>query len=410
MAARMTKTDVAIIGGGFVGLSLGLALAQGGMEVVVVDPVPPPETLEPAFDGRASAIARSGWNLFAVLGLGPDLDGKAQDINQIMVAGADLDRGAGPLFLHFDHAQTGGPMSRMIENRHLRFALYQAVARQPRLRLLAPDAAVSVTPSGSGVRLGLQSGESLECALCVAADGRDSPLRAQFGVRVTGWSYEQTGIVATVRHARPHGGVAYELFLPSGPFAILPLPGDRSSIVWTERTASAAAYLDLPPEGFAAEVAKRFGDQWGPIAIEGPRWSYPLRTHLAGSYVAARFALAGDAAHAIHPIAGQGLNLGLRDVAALAETVIDAARLGLDIGAGTVLERYQRWRRFDGLAMAAACDGLNRLFSNDIAPLKAVRNLGLGAVNSVGPLRRFFMRQAGGEMGDAPKLLRGEAI
>ena len=224
-----------------------------------------------------------------------------------------------------------------------------------------------------------------------------------------GWSYPQTGIVATVAHERPHNGVAYEHFLPAGPFAILPMTGNRSSLVWTERAEKAPAMLALDEAGFNAEVARRFGPHLGATKVTGERWSYPLSFHLARDFVRPRFALAGDCAHGIHPIAGQGLNLGLKDAAALAETLLDAARLGRDIGALDTLKRYERWRRFDSLALAASTDALNRLFSNDIAPLRHLRDLGLGIVDAIGPARRFFMRHAGGDVGKLPRLLKGEA-
>ena len=247
-------------------------------------------------------------------------------------------------------------------------------------------------------------------ALCIAADGRESPLREAMGIKTIGWSYAQTGIVATVAHERPHEGVAQELFLASGPFAILPMTGNRSSIVWTERSEQAPAYVKLGDEAFLNEVAQRFGDQWGALKLEGPRWSYPLSMQLALSTIAPRFALAGDAGHSIHPIAGQGLNLGLRDAAALAETVIEAKRLGLDIGSESVLERYQSWRRFDNALFTASMDALNRLFSNSIAPIAMARRFGLDVVDSIPPLKRFFMRQAGGEGADLPRLMRGEVL
>jgi 2-octaprenyl-6-methoxyphenol hydroxylase len=262
----------------------------------------------------------------------------------------------------------------------------------------------------------LDDGRQIAASLVVAADGRDSKLRAAQGIGVVGWSYPQTGIVATVAHQEPHNGVAYEHFLPSGPFAILPMTENRSSLVWTERADKAPAMLALDEEGFNAEVARRFGAHLGTTKViplddgaHSGRWSYPLSFHLARDYVRPRFALAGDCAHGIHPIAGQGLNLGLKDAAALAETLLDAARLGRDIGALDTLKRYERWRRFDALALAASTDALNRLFSNDIAPLRQLRDLGLGLVDAIGPARRFFMRHAGGDIGKLPRLLKGEA-
>jgi 2-octaprenyl-6-methoxyphenol hydroxylase len=229
------------------------------------------------------------------------------------------------------------------------------------------------------------------------------------GLQVISWSYPQMGIVATVEHEKPHNGVAYEHFLPSGPFAILPMTGNRSSLVWTEDEKLAPRMMQLEQEAFDAEIAKRFGSHLGATKAAGPRWSYPLKFHLARGFVKPRFALAGDSAHGIHPIAGQGLNLGLKDAAALTEVVLDTARLGLDIGSLTALEKYERWRRFDAFALSVATDGLNRLFSNDIAPLRFVRDLGMGIVDAIGPARRFFMRHAGGDIGKLPRLMKGEA-
>jgi 2-octaprenyl-6-methoxyphenol hydroxylase len=405
------KTEVAIAGGGLVGMTLGIALAQSGVAVIVIDQLPPATVLEPAYDGRASAIAFVSRRMFSALGLDPELNGVVQPISQIMVSDGDLINGAAPFFLHFDHSEVGeAPLGEMIENRHTRFALHNAAARTPGLTVIAPAKVASVETTPRTALLTLSTGQRIESALVVAADGRDSPLRVQMGIRNAAWSYDQTAIVATIAHEHPHEGVAHELFLPAGPFAILPLTGNRSSIVWTERRAAAPAFMRLGDADFLAEVSKRFGDHWGQLALEGPRFSYPLSLQLAADYVAQRFVLAGDAAHGVHPIAGQGLNLGLRDVAALAETIVDAVRLGQDIGSAPVLERYRRWRAFDNTALAGVMDGLNRLFSNDLKPIRALRTLGLGLVNEIGPLRRLFMRQAGGDMGDLPRLLRGERV
>ncbi len=277
------------------------------------------------------------------------------------------------------------------------------------LALECPATIVDCTAELRAIDVHLDSGKSYRAALFAAAEGRDLPSRERMGIGLIAWSYPQWGIVATVAHERPHHGVAYEHFLPSGPFAILPMTGDRSSIVWTEREDIAGAILKLPNVEFESELRRRFGVHLGAVRADGPRWSYPLGFHLARDYVRSRFALAGDAAHGIHPIAGQGLNLGFKDVAALAEVTLDAARLGLDLGAPDVLSRYERWRRFDSLALAASTDALNRLFSNDFALLRVARDVGIGFVDAVGPLRRFFMRSAGGDVGKLPRLLRGEA-
>ncbi|HAH10818.1 MAG TPA: 2-octaprenyl-6-methoxyphenyl hydroxylase [Alphaproteobacteria bacterium] len=406
------KTDVAIVGGGLVGLTLGLSLVRSGVDAIVLDIAEPSEALEPEFDGRASAIALASRRLFSTLGLDGALTGHTQPINQIMVSDGrvGIGGGAAPVFLHFDHAEIGQtPLGEMIENRHIRFALHEA-ARVSGLRILAPVHVESCSAGPRETVLTLKDGGQVRARLCVSAQGRDSPLRDQNNIRLTKWSYQQTGIVATVHHERPHDGVAHELFLPSGPFALLPLPGNRSSIVWTERSDAAPAFLALADKDFCREVAKRFGDHWGVIAVKGPRWSYPIGLQMASRYIAPRFALVGDAAHVIHPIAGQGLNLGLRDVAALAEVIVEALRTGEDPGSEIVLARYEKWRAFDNTVMAAGMDVLNRLFSNDWGPLRALRTLGLGIVNEIGPLRRVFMRQAGGEITNAPRLLRGEAL
>jgi 2-octaprenyl-6-methoxyphenol hydroxylase len=403
------EADVIIAGGGMVGLTLALALAQGGLKVVVADPMPKAAMLDSRFDGRVSALAYSSVRMFEALGVWKHLASEAQPILDILVTDAALDRAPGPFSLHFDHREIGEPMGSIAENRHIRRALFAALEQAKTIELIAPAAVTQVEVDADRVHASLSNGDEISAALVVAADGRESPLREQMGLKIISWSYPQVGIVATVAHQHPHHGTAYEHFLPSGPFAILPMTGNRSSLVWTEREDLAPDILKLPADAFEAEVARRFGAHLGAIHVEGPRWSYPLKFHLARGYAATRFALAGDAAHGIHPIAGQGLNLGLKDAAALAECVLDSARLGLDAGHGEALKRYERWRRFDSFTLAAATDGLNRLFSNDVAPLRIVRDLGLGLVDGIGPLRRFFMRHAGGDIGKLPRLLKGEA-
>ncbi|HEY4115655.1 MAG TPA: FAD-dependent monooxygenase [Rhizomicrobium sp.] len=411
--------DVLIAGGGMVGLTLALALAQGGLRVTIVDPVPASSMVNEAFDGRVSALSYSAVRMFKALGVCDDLAPHAQAILDILVTDAALDRNPSPFSLHFDHREIGEPMGVIAENRYIRHALFAAVARQENIELISPASVGAIHVTNEMVEAQLSTGRTIPVPLVVAADGRASPLREQMGIRTIAWSYPQTGIVATVEHERPHNGTAYEHFLPSGPFAILPMTpassseavgrqsANRSSLVWTERESRAADLIALPAKAFAAEVSRRFGDHFGKIEVVGDRWSYPLRFHLARNYVAARFALAGDSAHGIHPIAGQGLNLGLKDAAALAECVVEAVRLGLSPGDSTALARYERWRRFDSFALAAATDGLNRLFSNDIAPLRAIRDVGMGLVDAIGPLRRAFMRNAGGDLGKLPRLMRG---
>jgi 2-octaprenyl-6-methoxyphenol hydroxylase len=361
------------------------------------------------FDGRVSALSYSSVRMLEALGVWDELKPNAQPINDILVTDAKLGEVPSPFSLHFDHREIGVPMGCIVENRDIRKALLASVPRAGTISLECPASVAASEPESHAIDVTLDTGKTYRTPLFIAAEGRESPSRERMGIGLTAWSYPQRGIVATVAHERPHRGCAYEHFLPSGPFAILPMTGNRSSLVWTEREQLADAMLNLPQADFEAEVARRFGSHLGAVQADGPRWSYPLRFHLARAWARENFALVGDAAHGIHPIAGQGLNLGFKDVAALAEVVLDAARLGLEYGSLEVLRRYERWRRFDSFALAAATDALNRLFSNDFAPLRMVRDLGLGIVDGIGPLRRFFMRHAGGDVGKLPRLLRGEA-
>jgi 2-octaprenyl-6-methoxyphenol hydroxylase len=405
----MRQADIIVSGGGMVGLSLGLALARGGLRTVVADAAPLAAQLDETFDGRVSALAYSSIRMYRALGVWPAMEAQAQPIREILVTDGAPGRAASPFSLHFDAGEVGAPeLGAIVENRHIRAALQARAKEEKNLILIAPAAVTGVTMAGGGVTAALANGETVTASLAVAADGRVSPLREAQGIKTIGWSYPQTGIVATVEHERPHNGVAYEHFLPAGPFAILPMTGNRSSLVWTEKKELAPAILKLDEARFNEELSRRFGAHLGALKAAGPRWSYPLSFHIARDFVKPCFALAGDCAHGIHPIAGQGLNLGLKDAAALAEVLLDAARLGQDIGALDVLKRYERWRRFDSVAMAASTDALNRLFSNDIAPLRALRDVGMGIVDSIGPARRFFMRHAGGDVGKLPKLMKGE--
>ncbi|GAA0550281.1 2-octaprenyl-6-methoxyphenol hydroxylase [Rhizomicrobium palustre] len=399
-------SDVIIGGGGFVGMALGLALARGGLSVTVIDPVTADAALQENFDGRVSALSYASLRLFRALGAEAELAPYAQPIEQILVTDAPLDKPASPFSLYFDGQEIGEPLGAIAENRAIRRALFSAVADEPQIKVVAPASVTGIIPGEGSIGVRLSTGETLFAKLAVAADGRDSKARDEMGIGVVRWDYPQSGIVATVHHERPHNGTAYEHFLPSGPFAILPLTGNRASLVWTEKRDIAQAMMALPQAEFEAEIARRFGKHLGAIHQEGPRWSYPLRFHLARGFVKSRFALAGDAAHGIHPIAGQGLNLGLRDAAALADVLLDAAALGQDIGALDVLKRYEQWRRFDSVTQALTMDALNRLFSNDIAPLRLARDLGMGIVDKIGPLRRYFMREAGGDVGKLPSLMR----
>ncbi len=400
------ESDVVVIGGGLVGLTLGTALAGAGIETVVVDGAAPAAVKDAAFDGRVSSIALGSKRVLDAIGLWPALAKEAQPILEIRVSDGDA-----PLFLHYDHKDVGaGPLGFIVENRAIRAGLIARAGALPPLRHLAPASVEALEPAPGATLARLADGRTVRARLAVAADGARSRLREAAGIETVRWSYEQTGIVCTVAHERAHRGIAHERFLPAGPFAILPMTGDRSSLVWTERASLAPALLEAPPAVFARELARRFGDFLGALEPVGPRWSYPLALTHAKRYVAPRLALAGDAAHAIHPLAGQGFNLGIRDAAVLAELVVDRARLGLDIGGSDVLTRYQRRRRFDSVVLIAVTDGLNRLFSNESQGLRLIRDAGLAAVNELPPVKRFFMRHAMGLAGDLPRLARGEPL
>jgi|CXWL01.1.fsa_nt_gi 2-octaprenyl-6-methoxyphenol hydroxylase len=410
--------DVIISGGGLVGQTLALALDQAGVAVIVVDAAKPAETLAPAFDGRAFAIAFASFRMWRALGLGGTLDAVAQPIEQILVTDGKLGQGTrrgGPslLHLHFDRSElhdTDEPLGLMLEARHVRLALDSAVKARPSIRMIQPMSVAGIERDAASATIALADGKKLRAPLLVGADGRRSFVRGALGIRTIGWDYPVTAIVATIAHEKPHGAVAHEYFLPNGPFAILPLKGERSNIVWAEPRAAADALLKMPERDFLDELSRRFGDFLGELSLEGPRFGYPLSLQLAERMIDARAALAGDSAHGIHPLAGQGLNLGLKDCAALAECIADGMGVGLDPGDVSILERYQRWRRFDNVSMALGMEFFDRVFSNDFAPLRAVRGLGLAAVNAAGPARRFFMKYAGGAAGDLPKLLRGESL
>ena len=403
------RADVLIGGGGFAGLALAIALRQGlgdSFKVTVADPA---LARGHTGDARASAIAAAARRLFETIGVWDKVSDGAQPILDMVVTDSKLQDVVRPTYLTFGgEIAPGEPLAHMVENTALDEALVER-AKADGVELRA-DAVTGFEVGADRIDVSFAGGGVLSAKLLVAADGARSAIREAAGIRSTGWNYDQSGIVTTVAHERDHHGRAEEHFLPAGPFAILPLKGRRSSIVWTEENREAERIVALPDAEFHAELEKRFGLKLGEIEAAGPRRAYPLGLLVARSFVAPRLALVGDAAHVIHPIAGQGLNLGLRDVAALAEAIADAARLGLDPGGPDVLDRYQRWRRFDTMAMGVATDGLNRLFSNRSDALRLIRDVGLGLVDRVPALKGLFIREAAGLTGDVPKLLRGKAL
>jgi 2-octaprenyl-6-methoxyphenol hydroxylase len=410
------KTDMLIAGGGFAGLTLAIALRQAlgpSFAVTVADPA---LGNSHADDERASAIVAAARRLFETLGVWDAVSAEAQPILDMVVTDSRLDDAMRPVFLTFaGEVEPGEPFAHMIENRFLVAAL-AAKAKEIGVALQTTAVANFFHPplegegSSQHLDVAFADGSVAATRLLVAADGARSHIRQNAGIATHGWSYDQSALVTTVGHERDHGGRAEEHFLPAGPFAILPLKGSRSSIVWTEAKAEAERIVALPDDAFHAELEQRFKLHLGEITAVGARRVHPLGFFVARSFIAERIALVGDAAHVIHPIAGQGLNMGLKDVAALAEVIVDAARLGLDPGSATVLERYQRWRRFDTVTMGIATDGLNRLFSNRSDVLRLVRDVGLGLVDRVPNLKRLFIREAAGLVGDVPKLLRGEML
>jgi 2-octaprenyl-6-methoxyphenol hydroxylase len=405
----MAQRSIVIGGGAFAGLALALALRQGlGREIpiIVADPA---LGVRPSRDPRATAIVAACRRLFEAIGVWDAVAAESHPILDMVVTDSKLEDATRPVFLTFGgEVEPGEPFAHMIENRHLIDALVMRASNEG-IDLRATTVA-GFEQSAGGVDVSLGDGDTIEASLLVAADGARSKLRERAGIATHGWDYDQSGIVVTVGHERDHGGRAEEHFLPAGPFAILPLKGARSSLVWTENRTEAARIVALSEDEFHTELEQRFGLHLGEIkALDRPR-AFPLGYFVARSFIGERLALVGDAAHVIHPIAGQGLNMGLKDIAALAEVVVDAARLGIDLGQADVLERYQRWRRFDTMAMGLATNSLNLLFSNKSTLLRSVRDIGLGLVDRMPPLKSVFIRQAAGLSGEVPRLLKGEAL
>ncbi|WP_058333013.1 FAD-dependent monooxygenase [Phaeobacter sp. CECT 5382] len=404
-------SDILIVGGGLNGPALALALAQTGHSVTVVDALPKGDFEDDAFDGRGYALALASKRLLSQIGVWARVADHAQPMLEIKASDGHVGEGAAPFFVHFDHREIEeGPMGYMLEDRYLRRAFLQAMEDEPLITMINQRRVVAQAPDQTGVTLTLDTGEELRGRMLVGSDGRKSGTAERAGIKRSGWDYGQTALVCAIDHEKPHHGIAHQFFMSAGPLAILPLPGNRSSIVWSEKTKMATAIHALNDADYIAALKPRFGDFLGEISLVGKRFTYPLNLTIANSFVADRLALVGDAAHGMHPIAGQGLNAGLRDVGALAEVVTHATRRGEDIGSQLVLERYQQWRRFDTATLAATTDMVNKLFSNDNPLLRLGRDIGMGVVNGLPGLRRSFMREAAGLTGDMPRLLKGEAL
>jgi len=409
MTDMIDRADVLILGGGLVGLTLGLALDAHGISSIVIDPARREDVLRPGFDGRASAVASASGRMLEAIGVAPRLAGLGCPIASIRVSD-----GLAPGVLDFEPDPGSGPLGIMYENRALRQALHAAADDAPSLDLRLETRAIEVVRGEAGVTARLSDGRTVAAPLLIGAEGRRSPSREAAGIAVARWSYDHQAIIAAIGHEHPHGGIAHEIFYPAGPFALLPLPDDeaghRSALVWTVKAADGPAMLRLGDRAFLAEASRRMGAMLGHLRVAGPRSSYPLGFHHAARITADRLALVGDAAHGIHPIAGQGLNLGFRDVAALTEVLVDGARLGLDLGDRQLMARYERWRALDTLAVAGATDGLARLFGVPGRTASAIRRTGLGIVQRTPALKRRFMAEARGEAGQLPSLLQGLPI
>lgn len=399
--------DIAIVGGGLNGSTLALAAAQRGLRVCVLDAHTDKLRKITKFDGRAYALALASKRLLLALGIWTAVDDTAEAMRNIRVSDGRVGNGASRFFMDFtDDELEEGPMGYMVEDRHLRYALQTAMRDHPQISHQPGVKVIGQIVDHSGVTLDLADGEQITARLLVGADGRNSSTAARANIHYTGWDYNQTALVCAVQHTTPHHGVAHQFFMPSGPLAILPLSNNRSTVVWSEQTERAHLIKGLGKADYLAVLRPRFGDFLGQITLVGDRFSYPLGLRMAYRFIAPRLALVGDAAHGVHPIAGQGLNAGLRDVAALIQVLCDAHQRGEDFASEAVLARYQQWRRFDSTALAVATDSVNRLFSNDNSYIRLARDLGMGMINALPALRRGIVREAAGLTGDLPELMR----
>ncbi|MEO0656677.1 MAG: UbiH/UbiF/VisC/COQ6 family ubiquinone biosynthesis hydroxylase [Pseudomonadota bacterium] len=400
-------SDILIVGGGLAGPTLALALARSGFSVTVIDALEEKIRRNAAFDGRSYAVALTSCRLLQGVGLWPALADDAQPILDIKVSDGRAGEGPSPFFMHFDHRDLGSdPMGHMIEDRHIRRALLDAMEAEPKVTHLSGETVTDHVPDTVSVAVTLANGQTLRGRVLIGADGRQSGTATRTGIKRTGWEYGQTALVCALKHEKPHNGIAHQFFMPAGPLAILPLKGNRSAIVWSETAEQAAAVNAMDDADYLQVLMPRFGSFLGEISLAGKRYTYPLNLSLAHRLIADRTALIADAAHGVHPIAGQGLNAGMRDIAALADVFGDAKRLGEDIGSSAVLKRYEEWRRFDNAALAVATDSFNRLFSNDNALLRMGRDVGMGVINALPGIRRSFMREAAGLNGDLPRLMQ----
>jgi 2-octaprenyl-6-methoxyphenol hydroxylase len=399
-------TDIAIVGGGLNGPILALALAQAGISTTVIDALTTKVRKNPSFDGRSYAVALTSQRLLNNIGLWGDIKDNAQPMLEIKVSDGRAGEGPSPFFMHFDHAEIeDGPMGYMVQDRYLRRTLLDAITSNPNITHLSDQTVVSQDAANGGITVTLASGKAITARALIGCDGRGSGTAQRAGIKRIGWGYGQTALVCAIEHEKPHGGIAHQFFMPAGPLAILPLTGNRSSIVWSETEANATAFNALSDEEYLTMLRPRFGDFLGEISLAGARYSYPLALSMTDRLVADRVALVGDAAHGLHPIAGQGLNAGMRDIAALVQIISEAQKRGEDYGNLAVLKRYEEWRRFDNTALALTTDTFNKLFSNDNPLLRLGRDLGMGLINAVPSLRRVIIREAAGLSGDLPDLM-----